>query len=144
MPKNDKFHDEGDYFIRDIESVEAYVFDENGKEQNNGGKGYHKKDAELYESNIRTLRLKACTLWFHPTAAEKDHLLLSERRCFESKRLSWRFGSPSAPPRCVFSRHIFPRSTQWDRTVCFRNKVRMEKRSWNAHGPINISMSPRL
>ena len=75
---------------------------------------------------------------------EKDHLLLSERRVSSRSDCRAFRSSPSAPPRCVFSRHIFPRSTQWDRTVCFRNKVRMEKRSWNAHGPINISMSPRL
>ena len=74
---------------------------------------------------------------------EKDHLLLSKAR-LESSGIGGFRSSPSAPPRCVFSRHIFPRSTRWDRTVCFRNKVRMEKRSWNAHGQLTFRCRPRL
>ena len=104
--ENDKFHDEGDYFIRDIESVEAYVFDENGKEQNNGGKGYHKKDAELYESNIRTLRLKACTLWFHPTAAKKI-IFYFPKGAFRVEAIVALFGRVPLNLRDVFSRDIF-------------------------------------
>ena len=104
--ENDKFHDEGDYFIRDIESVDAYVFDENGKEQNNGGKGYHKKDGELYESNIRTLRLKACTLWFHPTAAKKI-IFYFPKGAFRVEAIVALFGRVPLHLRDVFSRDIF-------------------------------------
>ena len=71
--ENDRRPDDDDYsmlkLIRDVSNVAAYLFDENGKNTENSKQKY-KTDGELYASNLRILRVNACTLWFTPSAAK--------------------------------------------------------------------------
>ena len=94
--ENDRRPDDDDYsmlkLIRDVSNVEAYLFDENGKNTENGKQKY-KTDGELYASNLRILRVNACTLWFTPSAAKIIIFYFPEAH-FESKRLS-RFSAGS-------------------------------------------------
>ena len=107
--ENDRRPDDDDYsmlkLIRDVSNVEAYLFDENGKNTENS-KHKYKTDGELYAFNLRILRVNACTLWFTPSAA-KNIILYFPKGAFRVEAIVALFGRIPLHLRDDFSREVF-------------------------------------
>ena len=107
--ENDRRPDDDDYsmlkLIRDVSNVAAYLFDENGKNTENSKQKY-KTDGELYASNLRILRVNACTLWFTPSAA-KNIILYFPKGAFRVEAIVALFGRIPLHLRDDFSREVF-------------------------------------
>ena len=107
---DNKRHDDNDVdddysilkLVRDVENVKTYLFDDNGVYEENA----NKNDGELYSSNIRTLRAKACTLWFHPTAVKKL-IFYFPKGAFRVEAIVALFGRIPLHLRDDFSRDVF-------------------------------------